>query len=157
MEKQKKKVDIYITHNVRIGVRTKQGAYGYMLTFQKQSGELEKRTGYGMTGEITQNSIILTALEDALSRLTMPCDLTVYMDSIYISNMYRKSQLDSWYSRDFCHVRTGKIQDADKWKRIEELSRMHDIQSEYYTHHAYTDDLKKEIEQMVERGEKNAG
>lgn len=65
--------------------------------------------------------------------------------------------MDSWYSRDFCHVRTGKIQDADKWKRIEELSRMHDIQSEYYTHHEYTDDLKKEIEQMVERGEKNAG
>lgn len=157
MEKQKKKVDIYITHNVRIGVRTKQGAYGYMLTFQKQNGELEKRTGYGMTGEITQNSIILTALEDALSRLTMPCDLTVYMDSIYISNMYKKSQLDSWYSRDFCHARTGKIQDADKWKRIEEQSRMHDIHSEYYIHHAYTDDLKKEIEQMVERGEKNAG
>ena len=37
------------------------------------------------------------------------------------------------------------------------LSRMHDIHSEYYIHHAYTDDLKKEIEQMVERGEKNAG
>ena len=46
-----------------------------------------------MTGEITQNSIILTALEDALSRLTMPCDLTVTMDSIYISNMYKRA---SW-------------------------------------------------------------
>lgn len=152
MEKEKKKVDIYITHNVRIGIRRK-GAYGYVITFMRQNGELEKRTGYGATGEITQNSIILTALEDALSRLTMPCDLTVHMDSIYISNMYKKSQLNSWYSRDFCHARTGKIQDADKWKKIEELSRMHDIQAEYYTYHAYTDELKRGIDQMLERGE----
>ena len=55
------------------------------------------------------------------------------------------------------YVQSEQMGDADKWKRIEELSRMHDIQSEYYTHHEYTDDLKKEIEQMVERGEKNAG
>ena len=150
-----KPVDIYITHNVR-GFKTEHGTYGYTLAFQKQDGELKTLEDYASVGEITQNGIILTAMEKALGRMNTSCEITIYEDSKYIANMFAMGQLKTWYLNDFCNAQGKKVVDADKWRRIEELCRQHIVTVEFYTHHEFTDQMKYEIEKRT-GGVKNVG
>lgn len=150
-----KHVDIYITHNVR-GFKTEHGTYGYTLAFQKQDGELKTLEDYASVGEITQNGIILTAMEKALGRMNTSCEITIYEDSKYIANMFAMGQLKTWYLNDFCNAQGKKVVDADKWRRIEELCRQHIVTVEFYTHHEFTDQMKYEIEKRM-GGVKNVG
>lgn len=150
-----KHVDIYITHNVR-GFKTEHGTYGYTLAFQKQDGEIKTIEDYASVGEITQNGIILTALEKALGRMNTSCEITIYEDSKYIANMFAMGQLKIWYINDFCNAQGKKVVDADKWRRIEELCRQHIVTVEFYTHHEFTDQMKYEIEKRT-GGVKNVG
>lgn len=150
-----KHVDIYITHNVR-GFKTEHGTYGYTLAFQKQDGELKTLEDYASVGEITQNGIILTAMEKALGRMNTSCEITIYEDSKYIANMFAMGQLKTWYLNDFCNAQGKKVVDADKWRRIEELCRQHIVTVEFYTHHEFTDQMKYEIEKRT-GGVKNVG
>lgn len=150
-----KHVDIYITHNVR-GFKTEHGTYGYTIAFQKQDGELKTLEDYASVGEITQNGIILTAMEKALGRMNTSCEITIYEDSKYIANMFAMGQLKTWYLNDFCNAQGKKVVDADKWRRIEELCRQHIVTVEFYTHHEFTDQMKYEIEKRT-GGVKNVG
>ena len=150
-----KHVDIYITHNVR-GFRTEHGTYGYILAFRNKEGELRKIEDYASVGEVTQNSIVLTALVKALERMRESCEITIYEDSRYISNMFAMGQLKTWYLNDFCNAQGKKIVDADKWKKVEELCRQHVVTVEYYTRHQFTDHMMDEIKQKT-GGMKNAG
>lgn len=137
-------VDIYITHNIR-GLRSKKGIYGYMMTYKKKNGDLGKRKDYGIVGETTQNSIILTAMEKALSRMTEAAEITIYQDSKYIYNMFDSKTVDKWKKNGFVNAKNGKIVDFTKWERVLELCDKHAIKIEYYMHHSFTDDLTREI------------
>lgn len=150
-----KHVDLYITHNVR-GFKTEHGTYGYTLAFQKQDGELKTIEDYASVGETTQNSIILTALKKALSRMNTSCEITIYEDSKYIANMFLMGQLKTWYLNDFCNAKGKKVVDADKWQEIEKLCRQHVVTVEFYTHHAFTDHMQYEIRKRIGGEEKNA-
>ena len=113
-------VDIYITHNIR-GFKSKNGKYGYILAYTKKNGDLGRREGYGNIGETTQNSIILTAMEEALSRMTESVDITIYQDSMYISNMFVSGTIERWRENGFVGAQNKKIVDFTKWERVSEL------------------------------------
>lgn len=139
-----KHVDIYIAHNVK-GFKCMRGAYGYMLRYITAKGEPRTLADYGTVGETTQNGIILEALEKALGRLNTACEVTVYEDSKYIANVFDFNYMARWQANDYRNAKGGKIVDADKWRGIAQLSSMHVIKAEYFTHHKFTDAMMQEI------------
>ena len=147
-------VDIYITHNIR-GFRSKKGMYGYTLEYTKRNNDLKTIQDYGSVGETTQNSIILTALEKALSRMTEAAEITVYQDSKYIANMFESNMPERWSRNGFINAKNEKIVDSEKWEKVSELCRRHVIKVEYYTHHEFSDVMAYEIGKRSGGEEKN--
>ena len=140
-------VDIYITHNIR-GFKSKNGKYGYILAYTKKNGDLKTLEDYGSTGETTQNSIILTAMEKALSRMTESADITIYQDSMYISNMFASGTIDKWKVNGFLNAKNEKIVDFTKWESVSELCGKHVVKVEHYVHHSFTDYIIRELSKM---------
>lgn len=141
-------VDIYITHNIR-GFKSKNGMYGYVLAYMKKNGDLKTIEDYGIVGETTQNSIILTAMEKALSRMTEAADITIFQDSMYISNMFASGTINKWKENGFVSAQNKKIVDFTKWERVSELCEKHVIRIEYYMHHSFTDYITREITKIA--------
>lgn len=141
-------VDIYITHNIR-GFKSKNGMYGYMLAYMKKNGDLKTVEDYGIVGETTQNSIILTAMEKALSRMTEAADITIYQDSMYIANMFTSKTIERWKKNGFMNAKNEKIVDFTKWERVSELCEKHVVKVEHYIHHSFTDYITGKITKMA--------
>ena len=140
-----KHVDIYITHTIKC-MLADSAKYGYVLAYQKQDGEWKELIGCNSINKrVTMNSIVLTAMEEALKRLKEAVELNIYIDSPFIVNMFKSKAVDRWLSNGFLNAKGDKIVDFTKWESVLSLCERHMITVEYVQTHRYTDRLEDEM------------
>lgn len=139
-----KHVDIYITHTVK-GFVADSARYAYALIYNECP-----RYGYGEVGErITQNSILLMVMKQALDRMRYPCEITIYMDSKYIASAFANAWTDTWKHNGYKKAGGGKIVDSERWEELLTACGVHVIEVVYSEHH--------EMAGMLETGIRRGG
>lgn len=132
-----KHVDIYITHTVK-GFVADSARYAYALTYRG-----EPKYGYGEIRErITQNSLLLMVMKEALKRMLYTCEITIYIDSQYISNAFHNGWAGTWKNNGYKKADGGKIVDASGWEELLEECGRHVVEVVCSRHHEFTKDLE---------------
>lgn len=135
-----KHVDIYITHTIR-GFVADNARYAYALMYRGAPGY-----GYGaIDGRITQNSLLLMTMKEALDRMRYPCEVTFYMDSEYIASAFANGWTDTWRHNGYEKAGGGKITDAEKWEELLTACGLHVVKVVYSRHHEMTGILETGI------------
>lgn len=138
-------VDLYITHTIK-GMLADSARYGYVLAYLKRNGELGTKEGYKSINErITTNSIVLSAMEEALKRLTEAVEINIYINSQYIVNMFKTGNVDKWKNNGFKSTKDKEIVDFPKWEAVLGLCEKHVVTVEYVPSHEFTCYLENEM------------
>ena len=119
---QKEEIDIYIECNsASPGEVNRQ--YRYLLECRSQPGNT-RGGGEQLTG--TYNVAVMTALIQALERITRPCVIYIHCRNDWMLNMLIH-QLPGWIERGFQGSRGKQIAHVGLWKRIAELTAEHEL------------------------------
>lgn len=94
-----------------------RGGYGALLIYGNITKELYG--GYTLT---TNNRMELAAAIFALEELKVPCQVTIYTDSRYVTEPINKKWIYNWIKKDF-----SGIKNPDLWKRLLPLLSVHQI------------------------------
>ncbi len=148
----KPNVKIYIETSIK-NPRGGAGAYGYIIVFctTKKTDTGEIKPIKADTGEIklvkdvTRNQAVLTALNEALKRLTKPCYLTIYTDVDHIAAAIKNHWLSGWEKAGWKNAKGEEIVNKDLWLSIQSLLYAHDFLVALKHHHEYKDWLIKEV------------
>ncbi|MDE6055349.1 MAG: hypothetical protein K2G55_16685 [Lachnospiraceae bacterium] len=128
-----KHVDIYITHTIK-GFVSDSAQYAYALMYKG-----EPRYGYGeVTKRITQNSLVLMVMGEAMGRMRCSCEITIYMNSPYIANAFCNGWTETWKKNGYEKAGGGKITDSARWEELMEKCAGHIIKVEYSERHELT-------------------
>ena len=135
-----KQVDIYITHTIK-GFVADNACYAYALTYKGKPkygyGEIRKR--------ITQNSLLLMVMNEALKRMLCSCEITIHIDSPYIASAFLNGWTETWKDNGYEKAAGGKIVDASGWEKLMEECGKHIVKVAYSTHHELTEKLETGI------------
>lgn len=101
-----------------------------MLMYGKHRRELSG--GERMT---TNNRMELTGVIEALSKLTEPCEVTVYTDSKYVSDAINKGWLSSWQRMNW-KKKDGEVKNPELWQRLLPLLEKHRVSFVWVKGHA---------------------
>ena len=106
------------------------GGWGAVLIYGKHKRELSG--GEKMT---TNNRMELTAVIEALTKLTEPCDVTIYTDSKYVSDAINKGWLRSWQKMNW-RKKDGEVKNPELWQRLIPLLEKHRVSFVWVRGHA---------------------
>ena len=99
------------------------GGWGAILMYKDKALELS-----GYEAHTTNNRMELLAPIQALSKLKEPCAVSVYSDSAYLVNAFRKGWLTSWQKRDWLKSDKKPVENQDLWKELLKYCDIHQIQ-----------------------------
>ena len=99
------------------------GGWGAILMYKDKKLELS-----GYEPHTTNNRMELTAPIQALSRLKEPCTVSVYSDSAYLVNAFRKGWLDSWLKKNWLKSDKKPVENQDLWQEILKYTGVHQIE-----------------------------
>lgn len=143
-----KHVDIYITHTIK-GFVADSARYAYALTYKG-----ETRYGYGgVSKRITQNSLVLMAMKEALGRMRHPCEIVFHIDSVYIASAFRNGWTETWKRNGYEKAGGGKIVDSVRWEELLAACGIHVVEVISGEHHDKTDKLEDIIRRGGVRGD----
>lgn len=98
------------------------GGWGAILMYRDKRLEIS-----GYEAHTTNNRMELLATIQALARLKEPCEVSVYSDSAYLVNAFRKNWLESWQRNDWRKSDKKPVENQDLWKRLLEFDATHRI------------------------------
>ncbi|MSR94819.1 ribonuclease HI [Clostridiaceae bacterium 68-1-5] len=131
----KKKVDLYSDGAAR-GNPNGPGGYGTVLEYTDAKGELhtkEMSQGYART---TNNRMELMAVIVGLEALTVPCMVTVYSDSKYVTDAFNQGWVDSWLKRGWKRGKNESVKNVDLWQRLLKAKERHEVTFVWVKGHA---------------------
>lgn len=102
------------------------GGYAYVLQYEDMKGCRYIRTGNGAYRNTTNNRMEMTAIIKGLQELTRSCEVCVYTDSKFISDMFSEHIIDKWVE---CHFRRNgrKLKNEDLWRNMLHEINKHDV------------------------------
>ena len=106
------------------------GGWGALL----RSGEHEREL-YGGEPATTNNRMELTAVIRALEALRRPAEVEVYTDSEYVMKGITE-WLAAWKRRGWKTVDRKPVKNADLWRELDGLARLHAIRWHWVRGHA---------------------
>jgi len=98
-------------------------------------GTHEKKI-WGNAPSTTNNRMELTAAVEALKRLTRPCRVVIYTDSKYLADAFRRGWLEEWTRRGWKTAAKKPVKNADLWRELLRLTRIHDVTWRWVEGHA---------------------
>lgn len=111
------------------------GGWAFVLRHDKSGAELEKSGG---ESDSTNNQMELMAVIRGLEKLTEPCEVYLYSDSIYVlkgmQEWMPKWKLQGWRRRTGSKMEP--VKNVDLWKRLDELKKTHDIKYHHVKGHS---------------------
>lgn len=133
------KVDIYLeTDSIQQAAAKRK--YGYVLA-TTYKGKLETREGFGqMDG--TYHQTILRALCEALNRMRVSCEITIYSRNAHVMAHVKKIQ--EMEEMNFKDSKGNDIRNHDQWKIVSREAKKHHLETKY-GHHEYTNWLMDEM------------
>lgn len=98
------------------------GGWGAVLLFGEHRREIS-----GGEAETTNNRMELTAVIRGLERLKYPCLVDVYSDSSYTVNGFLQGWVYAWEKGGWKKADNKPVLNADLWRRLLDLTRMHRV------------------------------
>lgn len=98
------------------------GGWGAVLIYK----ETEKQIS-GAEKDTTNNKMELLACIKALEMLKFPCKVDLYSDSAYVVNSFLQGWIESWKANDWRTSDKKPVKNLELWKRLDELSNIHEI------------------------------
>lgn len=109
-----------------------RGGYAAILKYNNHYKELSG--GYRLT---TNNRMELMAVIKALQALKRPCRVTLYSDSQYVVNAFRKGWIYQWRANNWCRGRNHKpVPNADLWQQLLDLVSRHEVEWQWIEGHS---------------------
>ena len=99
------------------------GGWGAVLGYQGRQKELS-----GYEAQTTNNRMELTAAIMALKALKEPCTVSLYSDSAYLVNAFRKGWLANWQKNHWLKSDKKPVENQDLWEQLAELTGIHEVQ-----------------------------
>ena len=106
-----------------------KGGYGFILCYKETTKEFSQ--GYKFT---TNNRMEMMAVIYGLKKLKEPCEVTVTTDSRYVLDGMTK-WIFSWLKKGIFTNNPQKIKNADLWKELYNLSRVHKLSWQWIKGH----------------------
>lgn len=107
------------------------GGYGCVLTFDKRRCELS-----GGFSKTTNNRMEIIAAVKALEKLKFPCAVEIYSDSKYLVDSMTNGWALRWRANGWMRNNKDSAQNHDLWKRLLELSEIHQVKFIWVKGHA---------------------
>lgn len=98
------------------------GGWGAVLLFGEHRLEISDGEA-----ETTNNRMELMAVISGLERLKFPCRVDVYSDSAYVVNAFLQDWIGGWERGGWKKADKKPVLNADLWKRLSELTRVHEV------------------------------
>ncbi len=108
-------VNLYIETSIH-GPAKKPGSYIYILECVR-NGEARTRDGRGAIGETTENALALTALAEAVQRITEPCSLRVFTRCEHILNVMGNHWARQWRKNGWRNAKGSPVKHAELWEK----------------------------------------
>ena len=112
------------------------GGYGALLRYTDDSGKVFEReysAGYAVT---TNNRMELMAAIVALEKLRMPCSVTLYSDSKYLTDAYNEGWVFYWKDHGYRNKSGDPVKNVELWKRLVEQTDRHEVTFVWVKGHA---------------------
>jgi ribonuclease HI len=97
------------------------GGWGALL----RMGETEKEL-FGGEPNTTNNRMELTAVIQALTALTRPCEVLIHTDSQYVMKGMME-WIDGWKAKGWKTAAKQPVKNDDLWKALDKLVAKHDV------------------------------
>ena len=107
------------------------GGWGVILDYNGILKELS-----GGESATTNNRMELTAAIEGLSALKEPCDVTLYSDSSYLVNAFKKGWVDKWQGNSWRTSGKKDVLNTDLWQKLISLISVHDVTFVWLKGHA---------------------
>ena len=102
------------------------GGWGALLIAQKNGQIVSKKEIYGGEQNTTNNRMELMAAIKALDVLKKTSEVTIVTDSKYLKDGMTK-WLNQWLLNNWKNSAKKQVKNADLWKKINDLSKIHKI------------------------------
>lgn len=122
-------------------LRPASGKIGYVLETQGRNGPVT-RTGFDDLESVTKNQAELIAIEKALTRMTEPCEITIFTESSYVAAGMEWAE--EWKKNGWITARGKPVSNQEEWKRVLELMKPHKVTVEN-KQHEYSNWIKTEL------------
>jgi len=121
------------------------GGWGAILRYK----DVEKEF-FGGEKETTNNRMEMTAIIEALNKLTRPCQINVTTDSKYVLDGFTK-WLPGWKKNNWINSSKKPVKNSDLWKKLDKLSEHHQITWHWVKGHAGHAENER-ADQLANRG-----
>jgi ribonuclease HI len=121
------------------------GGWGALL----RMGETEKEL-FGGEANTTNNRMELTAVIQALTALTRPCEVLIHTDSQYVMKGMME-WIDGWKAKGWKTAAKQPVKNDDLWKALDKLVAMHDVDWRWVRGHSGHPENER-ADQLANRG-----
>ena len=136
-------VNLYLASDVK-GPRRQAAKAMYLLECLTSKGTQTRNKRIELE-ETTENQITLTALEEALQRITRPVSLTIWTDCRFVGGTILNGWLKKWEADGWKNAKGEPIADSEKWASVLVKIRLHEVSVKIGEHHPYAGWLKGEL------------
>ena len=112
------------------------GGYGVILRTMLSSGKIYKKELSGGERDTTNNRMELLAVIAGLEALKEPCKVSVYSDSQYIINAFKKNWIYTWIKKGWKKSNGTPVLNSDLWERLTEAKKNHLIEWNWVKGHS---------------------
>ncbi len=116
-------VTIYIETDIK-DPRKGPGRFGYVIEFVKDGKPLT-REGFGKMQDATETKLTLTALAEAIGRLTKPCIIKIQTECSALKVGINKGWVFEWQRAGWKTKRGSDVKNADLWQAVFEKASIH--------------------------------
>lgn len=136
-------VNLYIETDFR-GPRRQEGRVVYLLEIKTGKGERAKGAVIPIQ-ETTEHHMVITALEEALRRITESCQIELWLCDRYVAGAIEGGLLQQWWIRGWKTARGNPVTDAVLWESIAGNLSKHVISVHLGEFHEYRLLMQEEI------------
>lgn len=137
------KVDIYVCTDIK-GIRKAAGHYIWLIEMKTPKGPAtlyDKKETEAVTGRIAE----LTALTEALGRITKPCEITFHIANNNLIRTFQNRWPEAWKASGWMDCKGEPVKDAEKWKLFDERASRHTILGVTDEPHSYSSWMNNEL------------
>ncbi len=108
------------------------GGWGAVLQCDDPVAEKELS---GAELDTTNNRMEMMAVIEAVRALKEPCHITIYTDSSYVCDAFRKGWLESWLRNGWKTSQKKPVKNSELWREMLQVLKVHDVEWQWVRGH----------------------
>ena len=128
-------VNIYIETTIKAPAK-KEGRAMWLIEFVREANPLDPviRKGFVEFAETTEDQITLTALINALLKLTKECEICIFTKARNVLATLDTRRYEGWRAHKWVNTSQNIVKNAELWEILTELLQKHTWVTKIETH-----------------------